>query len=274
MALRYKAVFTDYDDTMIGRDGKPGRMLTRRIAEYERAGGKFRIATGRMTSSIRPICLRLGLRGELISFQGGVISDIETGKIRRALTIPFEKAYEACRLLESLGLYFQTYRNGMYYAERSCELFVRYGRIAQARGAALGYPISEYISRDRYAPPKILAMVEPKDRDGLIARIASELGDSLIVNTSKPYIIEIVPGDSGKGAAVKAVAEMLGISREEVICAGDSDNDLSMLEYAGLGVCVANGSESAKRAADVIGPDCDSDPISWILESYGRLEGE
>ena len=69
-----------------------------------------------------------------------------------------------------------------------------------------------------------------------------------------------------QGSAVARLAERYGIKREEVICIGDSDNDLTMIEYAGLGVCVAGGSPAAKKAASLIAPDCDDDPITWLID--------
>ena len=85
---------------------------------------------------------------------------------------------------------------------------------------------------------------------------------------SKPFIIEIIPHGINKGLAVEFIAKRHGIKREEIICIGDSENDLTMIEYAGLGVCVASGSSVAKEKADVIAPSCNDDPIKWLIDTY------
>ena len=46
-----------------------------------------------------------------------------------------------------------------------------------------------------------------------------------------------------KGKALRAVAEQLGVRREEIAAFGDADNDLGMLTYAGQGYAMANSSE-------------------------------
>ena len=55
-----------------------------------------------------------------------------------------------------------------------------------------------------------------------------------------------------KGVALKIACEELRISLEEVVACGDMDNDIPMIEAAGTGICLANGSENTKKAADII----------------------
>ena len=69
--------------------------------------------------------------------------------------------------------------------------------------------------------------------------------------------------------AVKNLAKKYGIKREEVICIGDSLNDLAMIEYAGLGVVVENGSKEAKQAADIIAPSNDDE--EWLYNRQIRF---
>ena len=60
---------------------------------------------------------------------------------------------------------------------------------------------------------------------------------------SRPTYLEIVSGEVDKGKALRAVAEQLGVRREEIAAFGDADNDLGMLTYAGQGYAMANSSE-------------------------------
>lgn len=59
------------------------------------------------------------------------------------------------------------------------------------------------------------------------------------------------PGIS-KGTALRALAPMLSLSPGDFLAAGDSDNDLEMLEVAGFGITMANGSENLKKIADLV----------------------
>ena len=61
---------------------------------------------------------------------------------------------------------------------------------------------------------------------------------------------------------------MLGIRREEVAAVGDNYLDREMIEWAGLGVCMADGAEAVRAVADLIIPPCDEDGVSYFIEHH------
>ena len=63
---------------------------------------------------------------------------------------------------------------------------------------------------------------------------------------------EIFAKEAGKGSSLRYLCEYLDIPVENSIGAGDAQNDISMLEAAGLAVAMCNGDESVKKSADVI----------------------
>ena len=69
---------------------------------------------------------------------------------------------------------------------------------------------------------------------------------------SAPYFIEILNTNVNKGNAVQKIAEHLKITPEKIMCIGDQDNDLAMLQYAGLGVAMGNAPEEIKKVAKFI----------------------
>ena len=270
--MKYKMICSDLDDTLIGRRQQYGKGEKDAIGRYVATGGKFVIVTGRMTSGALPVCRDLDLHGEVLTYQGAVTTDIDTEKTLEEVTIPCDLAAEIGRYIEKKGYYYQTYVGDHFYTKKATEHTRHYVKIAHASYIETDISLSEYISNNNINPPKLLLMGDPKDmpnvRDGIISRF----GNELLVNISKPFIVEIVPHGVSKGTSVAGLAEKYGIKREEIICVGDSDNDIPMLEYGGLGVCVKNGSEGAKKAADVIAPDCDDDPITWIINRYGFID--
>ena len=72
------------------------------------------------------------------------------------------------------------------------------------------------------------------------------------VVSSSLYNFEVMKKDTSKGNAVKHLAKMLNISRDEIMCIGDSENDLSMIRYAGIGVAMGNGLDILKNEADFV----------------------
>lgn len=76
--------------------------------------------------------------------------------------------------------------------------------------------------------------------------------DILEVVSSNSKNIEVMPAGTSKATAISELIKVLGITREEVICIGDNENDLSMIEYAGLGVAMENAEDFVKEKADYI----------------------
>ena len=49
---------------------------------------------------------------------------------------------------------------------------------------------------------------------------------------------------------------------------GDADNDISMIEYAGLGIAVQNAMDTTKAHADVIGVSNNHDAVAWVVDNF------
>ena len=69
-----------------------------------------------------------------------------------------------------------------------------------------------------------------------------------VIFTSKPYFLEVLPANTGKGEALKYPAEtVLNIPKEETMSFGDSMNDESMIKYAAHSTAMINGLDYIKK---------------------------
>ena len=93
------------------------------------------------------------------------------------------------------------------------------------------------------------------------------LGGLRVVGVSE-YNLEIMNSDAGKGNALLWLAQQLGIDRADTISVGDTDNDQSMIEAAGLGLAVANACQPLKAVADAVICSNDEHAIAYILSHY------
>ena len=80
-------------------------------------------------------------------------------------------------------------------------------------------------------------------------KVISRLGNRYYVVQSEPFFIEIMNKEASKGSALDSLANQLGLSSENVMAIGDQGNDLSMIQYAGLGVAMGNAIPEIKEAA-------------------------
>lgn len=83
-----------------------------------------------------------------------------------------------------------------------------------------------------------------------------------------PAFMDVVERGRGKGDAIDAFCERLGITPAECMAIGDGGNDVHMLVHAGLGVAMGQAADDVKAAADVVAPPCDEDGAAWAIERY------
>lgn len=92
--------------------------------------------------------------------------------------------------------------------------------------------------------------IRPETTDENAVRGLTDEFDVEVVYTGFAYHVK--NRDVDKGRALRRVAEELGYEREETVAIGDSENDVSLIEAAGIGVAVANAHDVAKRVADIV----------------------
>lgn len=117
---------------------------------------------------------------------------------------------------------------------------------------------------------KGIVFEEGENKDNLWAakeELKNTFGDKLHVVSSGDNNFEVMMGNSSKGNAVAYLAESLGIKPEEVMCIGDSENDISMIKYAGVGVAMGNALDIVKEVADYITDTNNNSGVGKAIEN-------
>ena len=115
---------------------------------------------------------------------------------------------------------------------------------------------------------KMMMIDDPAVLDAAITNIPKEFYDKYTIVKSTPYFLEFLNKKVDKGAAVKQLAEALGIEAREVMALGDNENDLPMIEYAGLGIAMGNATENIKNAANFITASNDAHGVAVAIEKF------
>ena len=84
---------------------------------------------------------------------------------------------------------------------------------------------------------------------------------------SKATYLEILPPEATKGSAAKVLLEHYGLSAKQAVAFGDSDVDVDMLQYCGLGVAMGNAPRQVKEAADYVTASNDEEGVYIALNS-------
>ena len=121
----------------------------------------------------------------------------------------------------------------------------------------LDFPVPKFLMLD---DGDYLALVE--------ARVKAVLGKNFSVYRSEPYFLEILPKGIDKAQCLAQLLKLLSIDREEMIACGDGFNDLSMIEYAGLGVAMENAVRPVRNAADYVTLSNNDDGVAHVVEKF------
>ena len=109
-----------------------------------------------------------------------------------------------------------------------------------------------------------------KDMD-LRAKLMEEIPQrfpDLIVSSAVVNNVEINDKNAHKGNAIRQLAQHLGLDMSQVLAFGDGSNDITMLQEAGIGVCMENGLDSVKAVADYITDSCDEDGVAKAIYRF------
>ncbi|PXF43947.1 Sugar phosphatase YidA [Gracilariopsis chorda] len=69
------------------------------------------------------------------------------------------------------------------------------------------------------------------------------------ITQARPDVLEVLPNGANKGLALQHLLKHLRISNENAMAVGDGENDMEMLQTAGVAVATANAVPSLRRVA-------------------------
>jgi Cof subfamily protein (haloacid dehalogenase superfamily) len=82
------------------------------------------------------------------------------------------------------------------------------------------------------------------------------------------YLLQIMNSSASKLEALKSVSRRLGVPREQIMAIGDNNNDVGMVQWAGFGVCMENGSEMCLKHADFVTDSNENDGVARAIREF------
>ncbi len=266
-----KALFLDLDGTLLNdkKEITPGNFHA--ICQALAEGHKIVITTGRPLASGMKQAEHLGLTSDgcyLIAFNGGVIYDMGNEKVIAERTISLGVVGELFREANQRRLHIQTYVDDVVLVEEKNdnETVRRYCRTIKMK-----YRTIDKIARLYDEPPKLLAIDDREHQplEEFRKWIEMHCADMVDCFFSSSCYLEIVPKGMNKGTALLNLAAALRIPIKNTIAVGDEANDIPMIQAAHLGVCMENGIEAAKEAADYVTlSDNNQDGVAEVIQTF------
>lgn len=262
--MTIRLVALDVDGTLVDTDMVVSTRLRHAIAAAQAQGVIFTLATGRGPRSIAPFVQDLGFSAPQICYQGGLIYDVQRAQVLHRAVLSPDLVLEAIHWARAEHDDISVYIDGQIYLESWHHPRAFYDQW-------FGLPmhqvpdLTETLTED---PEKVLFTAEPEVATQVHAALTYHFGDRLQVLRTHDLFVELVPNGTSKGQALAWLAGEHDIERSQVMAVGDSENDVSMVAWAGLGVAMGNAAADVKAVADWIAPPIQEDGAAVALERF------
>lgn len=266
--MQYQLIAMDLDGTL-NNDKKQITEKTRSaLMQAQQQGIRLVLASARPSPGLYRERDALRLQdhgGVLMSYNGGRIVDAATGRVLFETAMDIELTRQILRQLEKLPVTPILDDGKQFYVTDRHGFKVEYECKNNNMECTEVENLADFLS---FAPIKILMSVQPEILPQIQQRIAEFLPDSLTVVQTAPFYLEIIPNTIDKGQGIRDICRTLGIFATAVIAFGDAENDIPMLQAAGMGVAMGNATEPVKAAADYITLSNNHDGIAAALEKF------
>lgn len=238
----------DMDDTLLTDDHKISEENKEMLFKAQELGVYVVLASGRPTPAMTAYAKELKLDDSyMISYNGAVITDLKEDKIIFEQTLSQQQIHELYDYSLKSKTHIITYVDGKIVSETDSE----YIEVERTITGLEHDKVPSFKNRVKSSAIKCILLEEPS----YLKEVEKDLKTAmphLSVCMSKPFFLEVAQNGIDKGASIKFLAEKLNILQSEIIAVGNAGNDLTMIEYAGLGVWVDNVTPELRDKGDVI----------------------
>jgi Cof subfamily protein (haloacid dehalogenase superfamily) len=264
--MLYKMLVLDMDDTLLTDDHKISQINKEMLLKAQEKGVYVVLASGRPTSAMTSFAKELELdlnNSYMISFNGAVISTVKDDEILFEQALSKEQIHELYDYSVKNKTHIITYLNNEIISETDSEFI----EIEKTITGLKHNKVASFKEAVNTAAVKCILLEEPSYLKGLEADLKDAM-PHLSVAMSKPFFLEVAQNGIDKAASLRLLAEKLNIHQSEIIAVGNAGNDLTMIEYAGLGVWVDNVTPELRDRADVIVASNNNHGVAEVVQRY------
>ncbi len=250
----YRLAAIDLDGTLLNPDRRISPENKAAIRKLRAAGIEVVLASGRKHEDIYRFHQELELESPILSCHGALVKDPLTGEV-------ISNRYIARDIV--LHLIQEAIANELSWV------------VYDQRGVHLcpsQYWLSEYVRRTCFDRPNICNSIDDYafthaekvnwmgDEEAIrtqFRRMSDAFAGQLTIVITDPDHLEFTLHGADKASGLIDLIDCMGIAKEEVLAFGDSNNDVTMLSWAGLGVAMSHGTSQARLAAKMISPPGD-----------------
>ena len=203
--------------------------------------------------------------GFILSYNGGRIVDCSTGRTIYEKTIPHKLMGGIYGQVHDLNAALMTYEGDRIITEKPQDAYVaKESFINKMKVKGVG----NFLDYVTFPVVKCLVAADGGYLETVEDKLVGYFGSQLSIFRSEPYFLEIMPKDIDKASSLERLCLQLGLERAEIAACGDGLNDISMIQYAGLGIAMANAQEAVKRVCDFVTKSNEEEGVAYAIDRF------
>jgi len=262
--MKYKMIASDLDGTLLNDDSILSERTKDAVLKAMDAGALFVMATGRAMSGIEHINAIFDRDVPFITLNGAVIIMGKSRKILVNKYLDFALAKDVFNSGAGLDVAMVVWTGRRLWASREDEATRLYNGKAGKEMRIISY----FDELEEEGISKVLWIDTPERIRRHHHSMKERYYGRLNCYPSQPMFLEFVSLDTDKAIAMEEIGRIYGIDRSEMIAVGDGYNDVSMLEYAGLGVAMDNAPDDVKAVCGYVTLSNNEDGVAAVIEKY------
>lgn len=266
--MSYEIIVLDIDGTLVNSKKEITPNTLKVLKNLQRQGKKVVLASGRPVQGILGYAKELMLDcygGYILAYNGGAVIDARNNEVIYSKYFPNEIIPEICKEIADTNVTVNTYEGDRIIEGNSLN---EYSDIeAKIVGLETKFVdnFAEYVNFD---VNKLLLAGDPAEILQLEKTLSEKYKGVIGVFRSEEFFLELVPLGIDKAKSIDVLLNKLGLDRTQCIACGDGYNDITMIQYAGLGVAMENAADEVKVTADIIADTNDNDGVAKIVTEY------
>lgn len=266
--MKYKMIVLDLDGTLTNDKKKITPKTKTALMRAQSLGIRVVLASGRPTYGITKLADELEIEkhgGFILAFNGGKITDYESGKVVFEQKLDEKLVPTLYHAAMKAGMQILTYQGEGIAATEKDNKYVQEEAFINKMPVTL---YDDFLNQIDYPINKCLIVGDPTPLHELELELAQQMEGKMNIYRSAAFFLECVPLGIDKAQSLNRLIGSLGITRDEIIACGDGYNDKSMIEFAGLGVAMANASREVQDSADYITYSNEEDGVAHVVEKF------
>ncbi len=241
-----KLILMDMDGTLLNSAGKIPEGNKRALRAASEAGVRTTIVTGRMLRATTRVAGELELNAPLVTYNGALITDSKPPyKIKSHNFLLDENSKNIISMLRRFDTHINAYIDDNLFVEKDSPQIKEYSRTRNAEYRI----VDDFNTLPELNCTKLLIIEDrPEIMNEIKNFLLAESGAEIF--QSAPNFCEVLPKDVNKGTALEFLADYYGIRTSQVMAIGDQENDIPMIQKAGVGVAMGNSRAETVQAAD------------------------